>query len=41
MDAIRGNNDISLGGGAIGECHPRHVAILLEAGGSVTATDDA
>ena len=41
MDAVGGDDDIRLGGGAVGEFDARLVAVLLEAHGAVVAMHDA
>ena len=41
VDAVGGDHDVGLGGGAVGEFDAGHVAVLLEADGAVAAVDDA
>ena len=40
VDSVGGNHDVGLGGGAVGEFDAGHVAVLLEADGTVAGMDD-
>ena len=41
VDAVGGDHDVGLGGGAVGEADAGYVAVLLEADGAVAGVDDA
>jgi hypothetical protein len=41
VDAVGGNHDVGLGGGAVGEFDAGHFVVLLEADGTVAGMDDA
>ncbi len=41
VDAVGGDHDVGLDGGAVGECDAGLVGVLLEADGAVAGVDDA
>ena len=41
VDAVGGDDNVGLGGGAVGEADAGDVAVLLEADGAVAGVDDA